>query len=57
MKTRDILECTVTTKEGRVFSNPLMLSELHILGQLHRENKSVKVERITIDEEHFKQIF
>jgi len=55
MKT--IFECTVTTETGRVFNNPLMLSELNLLNQLLKENKKVEIKRVQISKEEFKRIF
>lgn len=57
MKLRKYYHCTITTHEGRVFENPLLLKEIHLIGTIARENKNVLVEVREIDEETYKTRF
>lgn len=41
--TRKILDCWITTNEGKFVHNPLMLSEAHLISKMAQENKSVEV--------------
>lgn len=56
-KERTYLKCTVTSENGRVWENPLMLSEIHLVNTLAKEHLSVLVERVTVDEESYRFIF
>jgi len=52
-----ILVCVITTHEGRVYTNELMLSEARIVSQMAQENRKVEVTCIEVTDAQFKSIF
>ena len=57
MKKKSILMCIVTMHDGNTFVNPLKLSEVHLISKMAKENASIKVERLEIDEKTYKYHF
>jgi uncharacterized protein YfkK (UPF0435 family) len=43
MKTKQYLSCVITRYNGTQYSNPLRLSESHLIKQMVRENRLVRV--------------
>lgn len=54
---REILQCIVTSNDGRVWENNLRLNEVHLVKTLARENAKVEVSIITISQERFNSEF
>lgn len=51
------LNLTITAYDGRVFSNPLKLSEAYLISKAAQENKSIRVELRNCDLKEYKLIF
>lgn len=51
------LNCIITTHAGTTFSNPLKLSEAHLISQIAQEQKSVTVTLVKCDSKTYKTIF
>jgi len=54
---REYLFCLITRRNGQTYENPLRLSEAHLIPQMLRENKSVHIERRTIDKRSYGMMF
>lgn len=57
MRTREYLDCSVKTHEGRWFNNPLKLSEVHLVKTLARENEFVEVILAECSQETYELMF
>ena len=57
MKTKKYLKVLVNRNDGTWFSNPLKLSEAHLVSQIAQENKSLTVQLIETSNEGYKAIF
>ncbi|MEE9571520.1 MAG: hypothetical protein V3W20_00560 [Candidatus Neomarinimicrobiota bacterium] len=57
MKDKIFLQCKVTSKTGRVFNNPLKLSEVRFVSQLAQENMQVVVWIVTVTPKTYKATF
>ncbi len=55
--TKKYLKCTVTPNVGKVFENPLKLSEAYMISQLAQENNNVLVKFVETDESTYNFIF
>lgn len=51
------LACTITHKNGTIFSNPLKLSEVNLLAQMAKEFKSITIELRECSKGQYKSIF
>lgn len=51
------LHCIVTTNDGRVFENPLKLSEARLISQMAQENKSVLVTTRECTQQYYEMTF
>ena len=54
---KKVLHCIVTRKDGATFTNPLKLSEAHLISQLAKENRKVEVFFEEIGKEQYKELF
>lgn len=48
---------TITDKKGKTYQNPLQNSELNLIPQILKENKSILLERASCDAKEYKLIF
>lgn len=51
------INCVVTTHDGNSFSNPLKLSEAHLISKLVQENKLVQCTLDTVTKQMYKLMF
>ncbi len=57
MKTKKIYYITITAKEGTKHTQYLRRSELHLIPQILRENKSINIENCEVSIDKYKLIF
>jgi hypothetical protein len=57
MKLREYLKCTITSKDGSTYTNPLKLSEAHLIPSILKEQKSISIERVECTPEYYKSTF
>lgn len=51
------LHCTITNNNGTTFTNPLKLSEVHLISQIAQENQKIIIRLETCTKEQYKAIF
>ena len=57
MKLKKYLDVFVKENNGKVYSNPLKLSEVHLITQILKENQSVEISITECTEARYKSIF
>ena len=56
-RTREYLKCIITMHNGYKFTNPLKLSESHLIKNMVKDHKQVMVERVKCNDGYYKILF
>ncbi len=56
-KMKQYLNCQITNNGGTVFSNPLKISEAHLVPTIVKGNKCVLISLVECSKEQYKSIF
>lgn len=54
---KNYLQCTITSHDGRVWTNPLKLGEARLISQVARDHEKIVVTFETTNAEHYKSMF